>query len=191
MNWLLARYRVSADPLFSERRVELAALVLTALLCLLFLYSVARLTLLSEPDPIALSSEALLASELVAVATVDEEQRQEVRARPVFWQSRRPKEAPSEAVSDKPKAAVGAIAKVKLLGVIGAGESAGVIALVDDKRQRTYLGQEILGWTLDSVGLDRAVFSYSGRQHELKLVHAGETGSGKIQYKKSNNGALR
>ncbi|MEH6581984.1 MAG: hypothetical protein V7754_08615 [Halioglobus sp.] len=191
MNWLLARYSVSADPLFSERRVELAALILTALLSLLFLYSLARLVFLSEPDPIALSAEALQASELAAVTRVDEGQREEVRSRPVFWQTRRPPDAPAKVASEQPKAAVGAIAKVKLLGVIGAGESAGVISLVDGKRKRTYLGQEILGWKLDSVDLDRAVFSHSGKQHELKLGHASGADSGKIQYKNSNNGALR
>jgi hypothetical protein len=58
---------------------------------------------------------------------------------------------------------------VKLQGVFGSGDTAGIIALVKDKKQRILLGEQLRGWTLDSVSPDRVVLISDGRRQELFL----------------------
>jgi hypothetical protein len=173
---ILNRFRVSSDPLRSERKVELTALVLTIVLVLQVVQGVASLFLNPQPSPIFPSPDSLQVGTLLGVGLVTAQQSNEVRARPVFWSTRRP-------ASEEPKTtAVGVSTKpqpvkkneldaVKVLGVIGSGESAVVIAVVKGDKKRILLGDKVVGWTLESVHNGEAVFTDSGRSQTLKLTH--------------------
>ncbi len=170
---ILRRYRVSSDPLRTERKVELAALVLTIVLMLQVVYSVISLTFSTHPSVILPSPDSLQIGALHSTGLVTAQQSNEVRARPVFWPSRRPvSEGPIEA--DEPSTATGKKSEldtVKLLGVIGSGDSAVVIALVKGQKKRILLGDKVIGWTLESVQQGQAVFTGNGRSRTLKLKH--------------------
>lgn len=171
---LLRRYNVAGNPLLSERRVEFAALVLTIFVVLQLLYSVVRLFVPSHPELILPSAESLLVSDLQRAGIVSAQHRNEVIARPVFWPSRRPVEAsmakPAETEERKPKAKKSELDKVKLLGIFGVGDSAGVIALVKGSKRRILLGDETVGWTLESIEDGGASFVSDGLSQTLELV---------------------
>lgn len=152
-----------------ERRVELVAIGLSLTLLLQLLYSGVRLAMLAEPDPVSPSLAGIEDMQPVAVERVTAAQRDEVGARPLFSITRRP---PSVSATDDSKAARRSQLKnVELLGVFGSGGTAGVIALVEDKRQRILLGEELQGWTLDAVHPDRVEFVRQGRRATLPLRH--------------------
>lgn len=170
---ILSRYRVSSDPLRSERKVELAALVLTFILMFQLLYGVVSLYLSSQPSPIFPSPDSMQIGTLQGAVLVTAQQSNEFRARPVFWPTRRPV---SEGLNDegKPKLAPtkkSALNTVKLLGVIGSGNSAVVIVLVKGQKKRILLGDKVVGWTLQSVQQGQAVFTGDGQSQSLKLKH--------------------
>jgi len=168
---LVSRYQVSEDPLLSERRVELLALLLTLVFFLILLFSVASLIISSHPVPKLPSADSLVGSELRRLGVVSPQHSIAVRARPVFWPSRRPVvDAPVEVVkADKPKVKKSELDKVKLLGIFGVGESTGIIALVQGKKKRILQGGKVVGWTLDSIDGDQAVFVESGQVQNLTL----------------------
>lgn len=166
-----ARYAVTADPLRSERRVEAMLVVLGFALCLQLLYSGARLAFVSRPAAVMPAEDALRAAAVDSLATVTAEQSDEIRRRPLFWQDRRPLEndASVAAVSEEAAEEAGEIKGVKLVGVFGSGDSAGVIALVKGKKQRILQGDAVQGWTLESVAPDRAVLVTGDKREELFL----------------------
>ena len=165
-----ARYSVTADPLRSERRVEAVLVALGFALCLQLLYSGARLAFLSRPAAVLPAEDALRAAAADKLATITPAQSDEIRRRPLFWQDRRPLESDaSVAVSDETPEEAGEIKGVKLVGVFGSGDSAGVIALVKGKKQRILQGDAVEGWTLESVEPDRAVLVAGDRRAELFL----------------------
>ena len=63
----------------------------------------------------------------------------------------------------------GNIDKVKLKGVFGSGDSAGIIALVDGSKRRIRVGDTVEGWTLVAVKPDRGIFENAGRRRTLVL----------------------
>jgi hypothetical protein len=165
-----ARYAVTADPLRSERRVEAVLLALGFALCLQLLYSGARLVFVSGPAAVLPAEDALRAAAADKLATITPAQSDEIRRRPLFWQNRRPLEkVASVAVSNEAPEEAGEIKGVKLVGVFGSGDSAGVIALVKGKKQRILQGDAVEGWTLESVEPDRAVLMTGDRRAELLL----------------------
>jgi len=166
------RYRASTDPLATERRVELVAVSISAILLLQLLYSGLRLSFLSEPEPIAPSLDLLAEGTATKVESVDPALSEEIRNRPLFWASRRPLIAQSQVIEgtvEGESAVKGELDKVQLVGIFGAGESAGIITLVKGKKRRILVGEDIDGWTLDSVEPGRAVFKDKGRSRELML----------------------
>ena len=170
---LRGRYRVEADPVRTERRVELAALVLGLLLCLQLLYSVVRLVLAAGPAAISPAQDALQVGQVQSVAAVDAGRSQEIRARPLFWITRRPVEEKGVEVDPvvEEKKSAGELKGVKLLGVFGSGDTAGIIALAKGKKQRILKGEAMEGWTLESVEPNRVVLVDGGRREELVLMH--------------------
>ncbi len=58
-----SRYRETANPLLSERRIELVAVALTVVLLVQVLYSILRLSNLSEPESIAPALDVMIASD--------------------------------------------------------------------------------------------------------------------------------
>lgn len=172
------RYRVQNDPLLTERRVELAALLLTGLLLLQLVYSIARLSFLAAPEPIAPSLDILNDLGAMRVAAVDVAMREEIRNRPLFWPGRRPlpeglqdSGAPNAGEGSKPTE----LDEVKIVGIFGAGDSAGIIALVKDKKRRILLGERLDGWTLEAVEPGEGVFASGARRASLTLERVGIT----------------
>jgi hypothetical protein len=170
---IISRFRVSSDPLRSERKVELAALMLTIVLIVQVVHGVVSLYLTSQPSPILPSPDSLQIGVLHGTGVVTAQQSNELRARPVFWSTRRPVSGESSvAVATKPQSATkNELDTVKVLGVIGSGEAAVVIALVKGKKKRILLGDKVVGWTLESTHNGEAVFTGSGRSQTLKLKH--------------------
>ncbi len=183
-NFLPGRYKVSGNPLLTERRIELVAVVFGIVLLLQLVYSVLRILLLSAPEPVVPVAGSLAFSGVRTVQTVSALQSNEIVARPLFWSSRRPLDAAAFvediATDGKP---TGELASVSLTGVFGGGESAGIIAVVDDKKHRVLVGGKIFDWTLDSIGLDHAVFVRRGETQKLELKAASKN----VKTKKRDN----
>jgi len=167
---LVSRYRDLEDPLKSERRVELLGLALTFVFVLMLLLGVTRLIISPWPAPKLPSADSLQMIELRRSSVVSAQDSNSVRARPVFWPSRRPVDAPKDAsVETKPEGKKSELDKVKLLGIFGAGDSTGIIALVKGKKKRILQGDKVEGWTLDSIDGSQAVFVDSGQSKHLTL----------------------
>lgn len=189
---LRSRYRVAGNPLQLERRVELVAVVVSLLLLLQILYSVLRLGFLSGPEAIAPSLDFVAAGPEPVVQPVDPALSEEIRSRPLFWSSRRPLEigaALQEEVAEDQSTGAGELDKVRLVGIFGDGDTAGIITLVGEKQRRIHVGEEIEGWTLDRVARDRAILRNSGRTQELMLkptaIQGGDTGANQKSTRKS------
>jgi hypothetical protein len=113
----------------------------------------------------------MIDSEPLAIELVSAELSEELRARPLFWPSRRIRvdTTESSSVQHKTSAPETEIDKIKLVGIFGAGESAGIIALVQGKKRRILVGEEVAGWSLDSIALNEAVFADGPRRKTLIL----------------------
>ena len=179
MTAIARRYRNLADPQKTQRLVELGVVVLAALFLLQLMLGVLGAALFSSPEPVFPARDSLAVTQLADAPELATPQREEIRNRPLFWASRRPLESDvaqtpgsggeAEASSElvvKP----GKIDGTRLTGVFGAGESAGIIVLSKGKKRRLAVGEEIEGWTLESVNPTEAVFSSAGREARLVLV---------------------
>jgi len=167
-----SRYKVTSNPLLSERRIELVAIAFTVVLLVQVLYSILRLSTLSEPESIAPALDVMIASDPIAIELVSAELSEELRARPLFWPSRRTREneAVPASAAEKTSARQTELKKIKLVGIFGAGESAGIIALVQGKKRRILVGEVVEGWSLDSVARNEAVFADGHRRKTLILL---------------------
>ncbi|WP_116367405.1 type II secretion system protein N [Parahaliea mediterranea] len=166
---LLDRYRETAEPLRTERRVELVGLVLAGLLLLQVLWVLLRAVLPSTIDPVYPASSSLQVADILALNSVGQNESAEIRTRPLFWAARRPQEeVPIEEEAPEPKKA-GGLPGIKLLGVFGSGDHQGIIAVVKGKQQRLLLGDDVSGWSLGAIEPDRAVFESGGRREEVPL----------------------
>jgi type II secretory pathway component PulC len=173
------RYRQTEDPLRSERYLELAAVVVTLLFLLLVVFSGLRLSMLAEPEARPPAPESLVVADAMITGAVTGEMRNEINARPVFFPSRRPlSAAPPPPVVDKTTANKSELDKVQLLGVFGGGETAGVILLVEGKKQRLSVGEAVKGWKLKTVDLNEAQFSSGGKLETLVLQYSGAKAAG-------------
>ena len=89
---LVDRYRVTADPLRTQRRIELLVLLLTVFLFLQLGYGAFRLAVFSPPEPVLPAADSLQVKTPLKMDTVTPEQSGEIRNRPLFWPERRPTE---------------------------------------------------------------------------------------------------
>ena len=100
-------------------------------------------------------------------------------ARPLFWESRRPEDAPEAEVVAKPTSAKGKkLEGVRVVGIFGSGDAGGAIVIAKGKKQRISVSDSLEGWQLESVAPDRAVF-VSGADRDEKLL---STVSTNVQY---------
>jgi hypothetical protein len=174
MGWdnMRSRYQVATNPLRSERKIELAALILVLLLCLQILYSGARLALGVSLATLPPAADLLQDRQVQGRIAVEGSQSEEIRSRPLFWQSRRPlAEVAVNPESVEEGKNLEKLKDVKLLGVFGSGETLGVIALVKGKKQRIFQGESINGWVLESVEPQGVVLTSGSRRQELVLAH--------------------
>ena len=163
------RYGSHADPLRSERRIELLVLLCALILCLQALYSGSRLLTLSTPAAIAPAEDALSLQSLRARGAVTGQQSAEILSRPLFWEGRRPVDEVVVVAPPGPPAKTKKLSGVKLLGVFGGETGSGVIVRSKDRQQRVLLGETLDGWVLESIDADKVIFSNEGQQQELAL----------------------
>ena len=170
MGWPMVRdrYRVKVNPLLTERRIELAILLLFLLLILQLVYGASRLALLSTPKVVSPAADSLQVSEILSQQRITMDQRNEIRDRPLLWAARRPFVAPVfvpvvKAPERKP------FKGFQLVGLFGNGDSVGVIVSLKDKTQRMRPGETFGEWKLKSVGANDAVF-ISGSQEETLVL---------------------
>ena len=167
-SWV-TRYQVQQNPLKTERRIELAVLVLLVLLLFSAVLGGFRLVASNEPDPVFPSADSLAVQALQLDTGLTAEQVAEILNRPLFWQSRRPLVPPPKTVAKpKPKAAK-KLAGVTLLGVYGAGDGLGLIATVDGAFSRISKGQSVKGWKFSDYEEGTAVFVSGGKKSVLPL----------------------
>jgi hypothetical protein len=156
-SWV-TRYQVQQNPLKTERRIELAVLVLLVLLLFSAVLGGFRLVASNEPAPVFPSADSLAVQALQLDTGLTAEQAAEILNRPLFWQSRRPLVPPPKVVAKpKPKAAK-KLAGVNLLGVYGAGDGLGLIATVDGVFSRINKGQSVKGWKFSGYEEGRCGF---------------------------------
>ena len=167
-SWV-TRYQVQQNPLKTERRIELAVLVLLVLLLFSAVLGGFRLVASNEPDPVFPSADSLAVQALQLDTGLTAQQAAEILNRPLFWQSRRPLVPPPKVVAKpKPKAAK-KLAGVNLLGVYGAGDGLGLIATVDGVFSRINKGQSVKGWKFSGYEEGAAVFVSGGKKSVLPL----------------------
>jgi hypothetical protein len=165
---LKARYTGLTDPLRTERLVELCCVVLGAVLLVQAALLVAKALGSPDPEDIAPAPDSLQVGELHERGQVDASGSAELRARPLFWEGRRPElEVVVETAAPKPKAK--ALTGVKLHGVFGGGDTRGIIATVDGKQVRLLRGGEIKGWTLQKVERDKVILVSGKRRQEIGM----------------------
>ena len=175
---LKERYAVQVNPLRAQRRVELVVLALALLLCLQLAYSALRLSMLGRPEPILPVVGEVAPDAGRTGETVTAEMSAELRARPLFWPERRPlvPEPVVEEAAPQQSAPATALDEVQLVGIFGVGDSAGIIALVQGKKQRILRGEDLSGWTLEVVEPGRVVFSSGDNKRDLVLKPSGLAG---------------
>jgi hypothetical protein len=170
VSWLHAiiqRYRVSEDPLRTLRRIEMIALLLGVLVCLQLAYGAIQLAAISGPDPVQPAPDSLQVPAVLGPAVVAANERNEIITRPLFWAGRQPADAVE--TQEEPKGKAGELKGVKLVGVFGSGERAGIIALVKGKKQRILVGERLEGWTLESIEAGEIVLANGQRSESLTL----------------------
>lgn len=176
MNWLAERYQVDTDPLRTERRVEFVLLVCAGLFLLQLIWGLFRAIVPATPSPVLPTAESMVVAPVAGTVVPSPEQRDEIRRRPVFWASREPLQPEpvqvteaDQALAAQQKQEAGAIKGVKLAGVFGDGEDAGIIVIGKDKKRRLMVGDKIDGWTLESVDPVEARFSRGVTEARLEL----------------------
>lgn len=90
----------------------------------------------------------------------------EILARPLFWESRRPSAPPAqpEAPAEDP------LADIKIIGVVGGTTEGGILFRDAEGRAATLrLGEALGGWRLSAVQGDIAVFRRGDAERSLRL----------------------
>ncbi|MDA8658835.1 hypothetical protein N9M01_01250 [Luminiphilus sp.] len=166
---VLARYQVQQNPLKTERRVELAAIVLLVLLLASAIFGGLGLVAGHGPKPVLPSSDSLEAQKLQLDSALTGEQAVEILSRPLFWQSRRPLVPPPKVVAKTKPKAPKKLKGVVVMGVYGAGDALGLIATIDGAFSRISKGQSVKGWQFDAYEDGAAVFVSGGKRSVLPL----------------------
>ena len=172
LNSLVSRYRESENPLRTERRLELAAVVLF-LVWLLWAGVGGLLHMFTgAPEPLEPAQDALKVGALTLDAPLDEPASAALLARPLFWNSRRPLEA-KPVIVEKPvvkvKPAPKKLEGVELHGVFGTGDNLGLIATIDGKMGRIRPGDLVKGWRMLGYEGGLASFENGGTTRTLRL----------------------
>ncbi len=176
---LKGRYSAPLNPLRAERRLELVAVLAAALFALQLLWgTVSRLTY-GGPDAIRPAPDSLVVAAMSEQSVPADAESQEIVSRPLFWESRRPENAPAEAVVAQPASSKAKkLEGVKVVGIFGSGTTGGAIVIAKGKKQRVAVNGTLEGWQLESVAPDRAVF-ISGEDRDEKMLSTAATN---VQY---------
>lgn len=171
---LPSRYRLSHEPLRSERRIELMLVVLALLVLLQLLWWGVGVLREVPMTPVAPARDSLQVVEATGTGSISASQSLQLQSRPLFWGARRPT-APFEINAvDNEETAEGTPAKrlqnFRLTGLYGAGANGGAIVTYKGERTRLGVGDGIDGWTLLSVDADEAVFASAGAKDARRLL---------------------
>jgi len=172
LNSLLSRYRESENPLKTERRLELTAVVLFAVWLLWAGVGGLLHMVTGAPEPLEPAQDALKVGALTLDVPLDEPGSAAILARPLFWQQRRPLEAKPvivEAPVVKKQAPPKKLEGVELYGVFGTGDNLGVIATIDGKMGRIRPGDLVKGWRMLGYENGLASFESGGTTRTLRL----------------------
>lgn len=159
------RYGVTSQALRTERRVEAALLLLLLLLVLQLVWGFTHLNQQFYPEAVEPAPDTLQLVASPDVETVSAAQSNDIRSRPLLWLSRRPEVEVVKVVKPKKEEDSTGLDKMKVVGVFGAGESAGMIVRFEGKPHRLRLGEDLAGWTLESV-TEKDVVLQNGAQRE-------------------------
>jgi hypothetical protein len=163
---LADRYRDVPEHLRLERRVEMAGLGLLALLVLLLLLVLFSFLRSSSVERLPPSADSIAVADAFQEESVSSTQSLEIRARPLFWVSRRPDVAiPAEVVSASEDKATEKLKPLKfqVSGIFAAGtDEAGFIAVMKNQVRRVRLGELIDGWTVSRIGSTEVELSGAG-----------------------------
>lgn len=170
---LRQRYAVPHEPLRSERRVELAVVVLALVVVVQLPILLGRYFVAGQVRAVAPAPDSLTVVSRNPVRTLSQQQSMEVLARPVFFASRRPLEpltgsAAADADMDDGKKA-GSLKGLKVLGIVENGEKSRVIVSYKDEQRRLLKGESIAGWRLMEVLPGRVVFESGDERDERRL----------------------
>lgn len=169
LKMLMTRYQVQQNPLKTERRIELAALILLVLVLTSMVLGGFRSIASSNPESIFPSADSLAVQKLELDSGLSAEQAAEILSRPLFWQSRRPLVPPPKVVAKPKPKAPKKLNGVTLMGVYGAGDGLGLIATIDGVFSRINKGQSVKGWEFSAYEDGAAVFVSGGRKSVLPL----------------------
>ena len=170
MRLLPRRYLATENPQRTERRVELAALVLLMLFVVGSVLGGIRLAVDGGPAPVLPATDSLATQDLSLQEPLTDIDATRILERPLFWQGRRPLAPPAPVAASKPKPRAPAkLEGITLQGAYGAGESLGLIATVDGTLQRIVVGQSVKGWQFTSYEAGVATFASGGRRATLDL----------------------
>ncbi|MEM6579960.1 MAG: hypothetical protein AAF699_01735 [Pseudomonadota bacterium] len=164
---IVQRYQVAEDPLRTLRRLELVALVIFLLLCMQVVYSAIRLTSTTGPESISPAADSMQIPTVLGPRLLEMESRIAVLERPLFWRGRRPVDVTEVPVESEKSA--GQLQGVKLVGVFGSGDRAGVIVMVKDDERRLLVGEQLDGWELADIDQNGIHFVEGGRRETLQL----------------------
>lgn len=176
---LRQRYSQLAEPQRSERRIELVLLVLAGLLLVQLLWLGAAALRDLRVTSVVPSADSLRVVAIQAVPAIRADESLALKARPLFWPSRRPAAA-DESLDAIAAAAAAAAAgderpapglkALTISGIYGGGSQGGAIVQYSGQRLRVAIGEELDGWQLESVTPDEAVFVSAGVRDTHRLV---------------------
>ncbi len=127
------------------------------------------------PAPIFPAASTLSAIRLELPANAEESRSGQFVARPLFWAGRAPPPDEVEAPPPEQAKAPEMLDQAILSGLFTSGGASGAILSVGGQSQRLLVGQDLGGWTLESILGDEAVFTDkdgAGGQRRLTLEHA-------------------
>src|SRR5690606_29803983 len=95
------------------------------------------------PAPVEPAASSLTVAEQLTRRVVSPQASAELRERPLFWEGRRAVVAAESGDAALARGRAPRLQDVQLLGVFGAGDSGGVIALAKGRQQRIQVGEEL------------------------------------------------
>ena len=172
LNWLPSRYRESENPVMTERRVELAAVLLLSALLVWLALGLLRLLVEAGPEPLLPADDSLAVQALALEPPLASADAAAILQRPLFWEGRRPLALRPAAVPSQELAIKQNLDGVTLHGVFGTGDSLGLIVSVNGAQSRVIKGGSVKGWKFTEYLDGTAEFERGGRKATLPLALA-------------------
>lgn len=170
---VIGRYQESQEPLRSERRLELVALILLLVVVAQLIWLGIAYLREASVSPVLPTKDSMRVVSPVEAPSITASESLSLQSRPVFWPSRRPVAAPiaeSEIITTGTATPARQLQQLQVSGVFGGGDQGGAIVSYKGKRMRLLVGDEIDGWTLLSIAPGEAVFASAGARDVRRLL---------------------